>query len=466
MINEKKQENKRKSLYFDLSFIGSIIFLLFRIPLTTIIGNEGNGYFSITWELFTLFGLVFGFGLSNVISEMIRTRFRKNQYQNATNILTATLLTGVALSLAGAAIVYFVSNHIMNIFSMKLSGISFRLSAVLLIFYTISGVFRGYFEGTGTNIPTCFSKIVEALVAGTGALIFTVMLKDYGTIVGNLLFNNQYKPAFGAVGIIAGCICGSIFSLLFLLVVNYIYQIPLNRLLKKEEDRRFETLKNILKEIIKFSLITFIELLFFNLFRIINMGLYIRATLATDGEGKIIQYLGSYHGKVLVFVGIAILLVLSFSGRNKIRIFKSYHKSNYILCWRLFCEDLKQIVLFSIPFAIVIAVTGKNIFTAVFKSTGNIEITMLQIGSINIILIPIVVYIYQLLKRMDLNLILIMIPALAFILQTIIMSVIVKMPNIGSLSMIISETVFWFLIAVMEILVAIVTLKKGFKSKV
>lgn len=466
MTNEKKQENKRKSLYFDLSFIGTIIFLLFRIPLTTIIGNEGNGYFSITWELFTLFGLVFGFGISNVTTEMIRKRFRKNQYQNATNILTTALLTGVVSSLSGAAIIYFVSNLIMNIFSMKLSGISFRLAAVLLVFHTITGIFRGYFEGTGTNIPTCFSKIVEALVAGTGAIIFTMILYKYGFTVGNLLFNNQYQPAFGAVGIIAGCICGSIFSLLFLLVVNHIYQIPLKQLRKKEETGTFETLKNILSEMIKLSLITFVELLFFNVFRIVNMGFYIQTTLTADGDGKIIQYLGSYHGKVLVFIGIAILVILSFTGRNKIRIFKSYHKSNYRSCWRFFCEDLKQIILFSIPFAIVIAVSAKNIFTAIFKSTGNIEVTMLQIGSINIILIPIVVYIYQLLRKMDLNLILIMIPAVAFIIQTIIMSVIVKMPGIGALSMIISETAFWFLVTVMELLAALMTLKKGFKSKV
>lgn len=466
MANEKKQGNKRKSLYLDLSFIGTLIFLLFRIPLTNIIGNEGNGYFAVSWELYTLFGLLFGLGISNVTSEMIRKRFRKNQYQNAANILTTSLLIGFVVSVLGAVIIYFISNFLLTLISMKLSGISFRLIAVLLVLSTIAGVFRGFFEGTGTNIPTSFSKIVEAFVAGTGAIIFAVILNKYGTKVGALLFNAQYEPAFGATGIVAGCICGSIFSLLFLFVVNHIYQVPLKQLLKKDESRGMEPLKSVITEIIKLSLITFAELLFFQLFRIINMWLYIKTTLATDASGKIIQYLGSYHGKVLVLTGIAILIILSFSGRNSRRIQRCYFKNEYKICWRLFSEDLKQIIVLALPFIILLAALAKQIFTLFYKTAGNIEVTMLQIGSINILLIPMAFYIYQLLRKMDLKLILIAIPVIACILQTIVMNIIVKLPSIGALSMIISEVCFWFFILIMELIVATKTLKQGFKSKI
>lgn len=466
MTNVKKQGRKRRSIYFDLSFIGTLIFLLFRIPLTNIIGNEGNGYFSVSWELYTLFGLLFGLGISNVTSEMIRKRFRKNQYQNSTNVLTASLLAGLVISLAGAMVIYFISDFLLGLISMKLSGISFRLIAVLLIFSTIAGVFRGYFEGTGTNLPTCFSKIVEAFVAGTGAVIFAVILNKYGAKVGALLFNAQYKPAFGAVGIVTGCICGSIFALIFLFVVNHIYQIPLKQLLKKDESRVAEPLQSIITEMCKLSLITFAELLFFKLFRIVNMWFYIKAAADTDASGKIVQYLGSYHGKVLVLTGIAILVILSFTGYNTRRIQRYYFRNEYKPCWKYFCDDMKQIVVLAIPFMILLAVLAKNIFTLFFKSAGKIEVTMLQIGSINIILIPAAIYMYRLLRKMDLKLILIIIPIAAFVLQTIVMYIIVKMPAIGALSMIISETAFWLFIVIMELLAAVKTLKQGFKSKI
>ena len=468
MTNEKKQgiKNKRRTLYLDLTFLGTLIFFLFRIPLTNIIGNEGNGYFAVSWELYTIFGLFFGHCFSNIVSEMVRKRVRKNQYHNSTSVLTFSLISGLLFSVLGALVIYFVSDIILGLISMKLSGISLRLLGVLLVLSSLSGVFRGYFEGTGTKVPTSFSKMVEAFVAGTGALIFAVVLNKYGTKVGALLFNPQYEPAFGATGIAAGCICGTLFSLLFLLVINRIYQVPLKQLLKKDESRIAESFKTVFVEMGKLFLITFAELLFFKAFRIVNMWLYIKATSITDSKDKIVQYLGSYHGKVLVLTSIVILIILCFTGSNIRRIHKNYYRNELKYCWKYFCDDMKQILMISVPVTVLLAVLGKNIFTLFYKSAGNIEVTMFQIGSISIILVSVTIYMYRLLRKMDLKLILTLIPVIAFVIQTIIMSVIVKVPEIGALSMIISEVVFWLLVVIMELLVCIKTLKQGFKSKI
>ena len=85
MTKEKQHESQKtnRGLYLDLSYIGTLIFLLFRIPLTNIIGNEGNGYFSIAWEVYTLFGLLFGHGIYHITRTMIQTRMRKKQYCNS-----------------------------------------------------------------------------------------------------------------------------------------------------------------------------------------------------------------------------------------------------------------------------------------------------------------------------------------------------------------------------------------------
>ena len=127
---------------------------------------------------------------------------------------------------------------------------------------------------------------------------------------------------------------------------------------------------------------------------------------------------------------------------------------------------MKQILMISVPVTVLLAVLGKNIFTLFYKSAGNIEVTMFQIGSISIILVSVAIYMYRLLRKMDLKLILTLIPVIAFVIQTIIMSVIVKVPEIGALSMIISEVVFWLVVVIMELLVCIKTLKQGFKSKI
>lgn len=461
MTNTKKQETKRngKSLYMDISFLGPLIFLLFRIPITNIIGNEGNGYFAFSWELYTVLGLFFGHCFSSVISEMVRKRVRKNQYHNSSSILTTSLILGIIASLLGCIIFYFVPDALLGFLSMKLSGISFRLLGILLIFSSLSGIFCGYFEGIGTNVPTTFSKILKGFISGTGALIFTSALTKYGSKVGALLYNAQYKPAFGATGIVAGCICGTIFSLLFLIVINLIYQVPLKQLLKKDTITEQDSFLRIFKEMSKLFLISFLEVAFFNIFRIVNMWLYIKTTVLTDGKDKIVQYLGSYHGKVLVFTTCIILLIFIFTGRNIRRIQKNYRRNNMANCWNFFCEDIKQLLMLTLPAALILAVFGKNIFTFIYKSAGNIEITMLQIGCINIILVSFAVYMYRVLKKLDMKILLILIPTIAFVIQTLVMSFIVKLPTIGALSLIISEMIFWLLIVSMELLLSIKTLK-------
>lgn len=115
--------------------------------------------------------------------------------------------------------------------------------------------------------------------------------------------------------------------------------------------------------------------------------------------------------------------------------------------------------MLTLPAALILAVFGKNIFTFIYKSAGNIEITMLQIGCINIILVSFAVYMYRVLKKLDMKILLILIPTIAFVIQTLVMSFIVKLPTIGALSLIISEMIFWLLIVSMELLLSIKTLK-------
>lgn len=461
MAKEKQQEIKKtnRRLYLDLNYAGILIFLLFRIPITNIIGNEGNGYFSVTWELYTIFGLFFGHSIYYVTREMIRKRNKKTQYHNSTRVLSVSFIISLLLSGIGFLIIYLGCSKLSGMLSMELSRISFRLLGGLLILNTVSGVLRGYFEGCGTKVPTCFSKIIEAFISGTGAVIFASILYKYGGKVGALLFNAQYQPAFGSAGIAAGCICGSIFSLFFLLIVNGVYQKPLKQLLQKNDSSKIESIGFIFKEFFMISMITLAELLAFNLFRIVNMGLYIKTNFNTELKDKTVQYLGSYHGKVLVLTGIIILIVLSITGTNLKRIQKCFYKNNLKLAWRYFCDDIKQMIIFSLPSAVLLGIFSKNILTVLFKSTGNTEVMMLQIGCLNILFIPIAVYCYQLIKNLDLKLFTILIPFLSFLVQTFVMATLVKQESIAALSLIIADVLFWALVLIFELLMIIKTIK-------
>ena len=59
MVEERKQRenrNKRKA-GLEVGLVATLILLLFRIPLAKIIGDEGNGYLAISWEIYSIFYL-------------------------------------------------------------------------------------------------------------------------------------------------------------------------------------------------------------------------------------------------------------------------------------------------------------------------------------------------------------------------------------------------------------------------
>ena len=466
--NIQKDKQNRKHISFDLSFTGLLIYLLFRIPISNIIGSEGNGYYFISFEIFTLFYIIFGFCFHQVTFQLIRKHLKK--YSNHTKSTLVTLLMIVTLlsSILGSFLLFISSKWILSFLHMELSILTIRVLCPWMIITSVSGVFRGYFEGCGSKIPTAFSRIIEALIAGSGGIIFTSILYKYGFKVGDLLFNPQYQPAFGASGLVSGLLCGGIFAFIFLFVVYQFYhkyqkQATNNGSLKEVSKR------SLLLEIVKTYFICLFALLFMYSYRFVNMTLYISTLTKQMQEDKIdiniLSLLGSYHGKVLVLIGIPVLVILSFCGNNIPRIRKNYSKCSYSNCWKYTYDDLKQILITSIPVCVIFALISGPMLNFLYGKSNITETNFLKIESLCIIFIPLTIYLYQLIQKLNLKWITLVIPFIAFLGQSILMYLLVNTANVRMLSIVIAEVVFWFLLVLMELLIIMKEFGQIFSTK-
>ena len=446
---------KRKRISWDLSYTGLLIFLLFRIPLTNIIGNEGNGYYFVSFELFTIFYLLFGFCFHQITSELVRKNIKKYSSRSNSTLITLLIIMALIISLLGASAIIFSSKWILSLLTFELSVISIRILSIWLIISSISGVLRGYFEGCGSRIPTAFSKIIEAIVAGSSSVIFASLLYKYGFKVGNLLFNSQYQPAFGATGITCGLLCGSMFSFLFLFIIFQFF-----RHYQKQATGNTTSIevtkKKIIVDILKAYFICLATYVFTYSYRVVNMYLYIttlnKHILEEKKELNIISVVGSYHGKVLVLIGIAILIILSLSGKNIPRIRKNYGKNMYEHSWKYTIDDMKQLLYISLPVSVLFLLLSNNILNLLYGKASLTETNFLKIECLNIIFIPLAIYLYRLIQKLNFNIALIVIPAISFVGQSILMYVLVNTETTRMLSIVIAEVVFWFLIFIFELL--------------
>lgn len=231
------------------AIITKIIGLAYRIPLTNIMGAEGNGYYGVVFQVYNLALMLTSYSLPMAVSKLVSARISTGQYKNAYRVfkgaMTFALLSGGIIT----AIVFFGANFIASdIMKMDLSVYALRVLAPCILIVAILGVLRGFFQGYGTMIPTAFSQVAEqiinAIVSVAGAYL---LLKTGAAMADSAEQKSSYGAAFAAAGGTLGTVIGALTALLFLLFVFGAYKGRLKKQMRKDRTRRLESQKMIYK---------------------------------------------------------------------------------------------------------------------------------------------------------------------------------------------------------------------------
>ena len=103
MANKEKQGSfiMQAGILAAAGIICKIIGILYRSPLAHVIGDEGNGYYSSAYEIYTIILLVSSYSIPSAISKVIAHRLALGQYRNARKIFHCALMYVVVVG--GAA---------------------------------------------------------------------------------------------------------------------------------------------------------------------------------------------------------------------------------------------------------------------------------------------------------------------------------------------------------------------------
>lgn len=145
--------------------ISRIIGLLYRIPLQKTIGDSGMGYYSAAFQIYSIMLIISSYSLPVAVSKLMAARLARGQYKNAGKLFQVSLLFACITGGATMLIVLFGADVMAcNIMSLPRSAIALRVLAPTLLVVALMGVMRGYFQGTGTMLPTANSQLVEQIV--------------------------------------------------------------------------------------------------------------------------------------------------------------------------------------------------------------------------------------------------------------------------------------------------------------
>lgn len=80
------------SILMVAGIITRIIGVLYRSPLTSVIGDEGNGYYGIAVNIYTMILLVSSYSIPMAVSKVVSSKLAVHQYRNAHKVFKCALM--------------------------------------------------------------------------------------------------------------------------------------------------------------------------------------------------------------------------------------------------------------------------------------------------------------------------------------------------------------------------------------
>lgn len=429
------------------ALIGAIIF---RIPLGHMIGDKGLACYGTAYEIYFVLGGMISYGLSEAVCTLVRYRIRREQYKNAQKVLGSALMLG-GIGGAFLSILLTLLGHVLSerVLKIPLAGLAVSMMAPAIVFFILTGIFRGYFQGNGSRMPAIHSRMLQTVVLFVSGLVFSKIFGDYGSRVSALLQNDDFTGAYGAMGASLGILTASLLSFLHMLVLYLLLkanrQGQAAREMLRGQDTRFQIFHMLLGSGTLYLLYWF----FFQGQTLTGELIMMRYAGASN---DMLTAWGAYYGKVLSVIGIlcGVLGMLCLPSVRKLVVLLERDE------YRMAREKLGTLIhlstALSVPAAILLAVFSENILDVLFGGSNEQAAVWMQLGSIMIVLGLFSMIFMEFLLRSRKLAYVTGIGAGAFLLYTILLILMTKSPGLGINALVIAGIVFYAFVAVLGFL--------------
>ena len=276
--NKKKNSSnylKQGSILAVASIFVRVIGMLYRIPVTRIIGNEGNSFYSSAFDIYTIMLLVSSYSIPLAVAKQVSARNARGEYRNAQRVFHGAMVFALVTGIATSVITFFGAGFFTDkVLHTPESAFALRILAPALLILAIMGVFRGYFQGQETMVPTAVSQLAEqvvnAIVSIGAAMIFVKM----GAKVDKILGTTTASAAYGAGGSTLGTTMGALAGLLFLVFVYVTGRRRTARRVKADRTKHRESNAEIMKVLILTIIPVVLSTAIYNISGIIDQGVY------------------------------------------------------------------------------------------------------------------------------------------------------------------------------------------------
>ncbi|MBU5592100.1 polysaccharide biosynthesis protein [Clostridium sp. MSJ-4] len=191
--------------------VAKFLGLFFRWPLIMLIGDEGIGYYQMSYPLYTFF-VALASGVPIAISKLVSEKNAIGDHEGIMKVLKESFILMIFMGLGATLLLITFSRPIIKYLRWNdKSYYSLIAIAIAPTFISIMSVFRGFFQGLQNMQPTGMSQIIEQIgrvVVGVG---LAFLLLPYGV---------EYSAGGAALGAAAGGLFAGIYLFIKYMKIN------------------------------------------------------------------------------------------------------------------------------------------------------------------------------------------------------------------------------------------------------
>lgn len=291
-----------------------LIGLMYRIPMTNIIGDEGMGYYSTAFNVYNIVLILSSYSLPLAVSKMVSARLARGEFRNASRVLWAALVYATAAGgLACAAVWHFGDFFADKVFMTPFCVYALKTLAPTIWVMAYLGVLRGYFQGHGTMVPTAFSQIFEQVVNAVISVMAAGLLFKVGLDSNRVFETTGYPEAFGAAGGTIGTGAGALTALLFMIFLFAVYRPVMRKRARKDRKGRKESYGHISRAFVLTVLPVILSSAVYNINAVLDNSIMAYGMDALGRGEEFLALWGIYNNKYLLLVHVPLAMANALS---------------------------------------------------------------------------------------------------------------------------------------------------------
>ena len=238
-----------------------VLGVVYKIPLSYILGDEGMGYFNSAYSVYGFFYIIASTGIPKALTMLVTEARQESGDAQARRLYLKSLKIFAVFAVAITSCFLLLSKPMSELIGNSKSFATMLTIAPSILFITLSGISRGYLNGKEKLLPIAISQLIEAI----SKLVLGVLFAYLGM---RLSLSLPMISAFTVLGITIG----SFFSSAYLYIASFSDKTD-----EKTKQNVYINTKMFVKKVIKIALPITLSSSVVSVSNIIDLGITMRS---------------------------------------------------------------------------------------------------------------------------------------------------------------------------------------------